>query len=163
MNYRMILRLLCSVLRIVAVFMIPAAVISLCYGEMPSFWGFAITIALMLLLSLYICARLPDHLRGLGMGLPDLCIVGCSVLLLGLLKKSGYFFIRLADLVIHMTFSCLQLFQSILSACKAIPDLFIPFVHKRDQWFVEQIVQKDIENKKTDYSPYNGVNINLQL
>ena len=52
MNYRMILRLLCSVLRIVAVFMIPAAVISLCYGEMPSFWGFAITIALMLLLSL---------------------------------------------------------------------------------------------------------------
>ena len=52
MNYRMILRLLCSVLRIVAVFMIPAAVISLCYHEMPSFWGFIITMGLMLLLSL---------------------------------------------------------------------------------------------------------------
>ena len=52
MNYRMILRLLCSVLRIVAAFMIPAAVISICYGEMPTFWGFIITMALMLLLSL---------------------------------------------------------------------------------------------------------------
>ncbi len=51
MNYRMILRLLCSVLRIVAAFMIPAAVISICYGEMPTFWGFIITMALMLLLS----------------------------------------------------------------------------------------------------------------
>ena len=35
MNYRMIVKLLCSVLRIVAAFMIPAAVISICYGEMP--------------------------------------------------------------------------------------------------------------------------------
>ena len=52
MNYRMILKLLCSVLRIVAAFMIPAAVISLCYGEMESFWGFIITLSLMLLLSL---------------------------------------------------------------------------------------------------------------
>ncbi len=52
MNYRMILKLLCSVLRIVAAFMIPAAVISLCYGEMASFWGFIITLSLMLLLSL---------------------------------------------------------------------------------------------------------------
>ncbi len=52
MNYRMIVRLLCSVLRIVAAFMIPAAVISICNGEMPSFWGFLITMGIMLLLSL---------------------------------------------------------------------------------------------------------------
>ena len=52
MNYRMIVRLLCSVLRIVAAFMIPAAVISFCNGEMPSFWGFLITMGIMLLLSL---------------------------------------------------------------------------------------------------------------
>ena len=52
MNYRMILRLLCSVMRIVAAFMIPAAGISLYYGEMPTFWGFVITMGLMLLLSL---------------------------------------------------------------------------------------------------------------
>ena len=52
MNYRMIVRLLCSVLRIVAAFMIPAAIISLCNHEMPSFWGFVITMGIMLLLSL---------------------------------------------------------------------------------------------------------------
>ncbi len=52
MNYRMIVRLLCSVLRIVAVFMVPAAVISLVCHEMPSFWGFVITMGGMLLLSL---------------------------------------------------------------------------------------------------------------
>ena len=52
MNYRMILKMLCSVLRIVAIFMVPAAVISICYHEMPTFWGFVITMALMLLMSL---------------------------------------------------------------------------------------------------------------
>ncbi len=52
MNYRMIVKLLCSVLRIVAGFMIPAAVISFCNHEMPTFWGFIITMAVMLLLSL---------------------------------------------------------------------------------------------------------------
>ena len=52
MNYRMIVRLLCSVLRIVAIFMLPAAAISLYYGEIPSLWGFLITAGLMLLLSL---------------------------------------------------------------------------------------------------------------
>jgi len=52
MNYRLIVRLLCSVLRIVAAFMIPAAVISLTHHEMPSFYAFLITIGIMLLLSL---------------------------------------------------------------------------------------------------------------
>ena len=52
MNYRMIVRLLCSVLRIVALFMIPAAAISLYCREMPTFWGFVITMAIMLLMSL---------------------------------------------------------------------------------------------------------------
>ena len=52
MNYRMILRLLCSVLRIVTAFMIPAAGISLYYEEMATFWGFIITMVIMLLLSL---------------------------------------------------------------------------------------------------------------
>ena len=52
MNYRMIVKLLCSVLRIVAGFMIPAAIISFCNHEMPTFWGFIITMAVMLLLSL---------------------------------------------------------------------------------------------------------------
>ena len=52
MNYRMIVRLLCSVLRIVAAFMIPAAAISFFHGEMASFWGFLITMGIMALLSL---------------------------------------------------------------------------------------------------------------
>ena len=51
MNYRMICRLLCAVLRIVAAFMIPAALISLYYREMSSLYGFLITIGLMLALS----------------------------------------------------------------------------------------------------------------
>ena len=51
MNYRMIVRLLCSVLRIVAAFMIPAALISLYYHETPSLYAFLITIGIMLALS----------------------------------------------------------------------------------------------------------------
>ena len=53
MNYRMICRLLCSVLRIVAAFMVPAALISLYYHEMRTCYSFLITIGLMLLLSCF--------------------------------------------------------------------------------------------------------------
>lgn len=53
MNYRMICRLLCAVLRIVAAFMVPAALISLYYHEMRTCYSFLITIGLMLLLSCF--------------------------------------------------------------------------------------------------------------
>ncbi len=52
MNYRMIGRLLAQVLRIVAVFMLPAAVLSFAYGETGAGIAFLITMALMAALSL---------------------------------------------------------------------------------------------------------------
>lgn len=52
MNYRMIVRVLCVTLRIVAVLMSPALVIALCCQESAAALAFALTIGLMLLLSL---------------------------------------------------------------------------------------------------------------
>ena len=52
MNYRMIVRLLCSTLRIVALLMSPALLISLGYHETGAAIGFGVTMALMLGLSL---------------------------------------------------------------------------------------------------------------
>ena len=51
MNYRMICQLLCSVMRIVALFMIPAAGISLYHQDMTSMYAFLITMGVMLLIS----------------------------------------------------------------------------------------------------------------
>ena len=52
MNYRMIVRMLSITLRVVAVLMLPALVIALGCHEFPAAGGFAVTIALMFLLSL---------------------------------------------------------------------------------------------------------------
>jgi len=52
MNYRMIVRMLSITLRIVAVLMLPALVIAIGCHEIPAAGAFAITIALMFLLSL---------------------------------------------------------------------------------------------------------------
>ncbi len=51
MNYRMIIRLLALILRIVAVLMVPALVISAALNEREAAVAFGVTIALMLLLS----------------------------------------------------------------------------------------------------------------
>ncbi|MDD3335294.1 MAG: TrkH family potassium uptake protein [Eubacteriales bacterium] len=59
MNYRMIIRLLSVSLRIVAAFMLPALLLSLSNGENASAWAFAITIALMFLLSTITCICKP--------------------------------------------------------------------------------------------------------
>ena len=52
MNYRMIARLLATILQIVAALMVPALVISLVLGESESAWGFGITLIMMLSMSL---------------------------------------------------------------------------------------------------------------
>ena len=52
MNYRMLTRILCMVLRLVAVFMLPALALSLYKGELLAAHGFGVAMALMLLLSL---------------------------------------------------------------------------------------------------------------
>ena len=52
MNYRMIVRLMCTTLRIVAVLMAPALLVSLGYNEMSAALSFGVTMTLMLGLSL---------------------------------------------------------------------------------------------------------------
>ena len=52
MNYRMIARLLATILQVVAAMMVPALVISLVLGESESAWAFGITLILMVLLSI---------------------------------------------------------------------------------------------------------------
>jgi trk system potassium uptake protein TrkH len=52
MNYRMIARLLATILQIVAALMVPALVISLVLGESESVWGFGFTLILMFSMSL---------------------------------------------------------------------------------------------------------------
>jgi trk system potassium uptake protein TrkH len=61
MNYRMIARLLAIILLIVAVLMVPALVISLAMGEPETAWGFGITLALMLILSILLRLLKPQR------------------------------------------------------------------------------------------------------
>lgn len=55
MNYRMIVRLLAITLRLVAVFLAPPLIIALAMGEYAAACAFAITLGVMLLLSLVTC------------------------------------------------------------------------------------------------------------
>ena len=43
MNYKMMGRFIAQILVIEGLFMIPAAIISLCYGEFPALWSFLIS------------------------------------------------------------------------------------------------------------------------
>ena len=51
MNYKMMGRFIAQILMVEAVFMLPATIISLCYGEYPAMWGFLITLAACCLVS----------------------------------------------------------------------------------------------------------------
>ena len=52
MNYKMMGRFIGQILMVEAVFMIPALIVSLCYGEYPAMWSFLITMAACLVISL---------------------------------------------------------------------------------------------------------------
>ena len=52
MNYKMMGRFIAQILVIEGLFMIPAAIISLCYGEFPALWSFLISMAACCLVSL---------------------------------------------------------------------------------------------------------------
>ena len=52
MNYKMMGRFIGQILTVEGVFMIPAMIVSLCYGEYPAMWSFLIAIAA--------CALVPD-------------------------------------------------------------------------------------------------------
>ena len=46
MNYKMMGRFMAQILSIEGVFMIPALIISLCYGEHPAMWSFLVSIGI---------------------------------------------------------------------------------------------------------------------
>ena len=52
MNYKMMGRFIGQILMVEAVFMIPALIVSLCYGEYPAMWSFLIAMAACLVVSL---------------------------------------------------------------------------------------------------------------
>ena len=52
MNYKMMGRFIGQILMVEAVFMIPAMIISLCFGEYPAMWSFLVTIAVCCAVSL---------------------------------------------------------------------------------------------------------------
>ena len=52
MNYKMMGRFIAQILVIEGLFMIPAAIISLCYGEYPALWSFLVSMAACCLVSL---------------------------------------------------------------------------------------------------------------
>ena len=52
MNYKMMGRFIAQILMVEAVFMIPATIISLCYGEHPAMWSFLLSMAACCLVSL---------------------------------------------------------------------------------------------------------------
>jgi len=63
MNYKMMGRFIGQILMVEAVFMIPALIISLCYGEYPAMWSFLVTIAVCCAVSLalhLICKGAPS-------------------------------------------------------------------------------------------------------
>ena len=63
MNYKMMGRFIGQILMVEAVFMLPAAVISLCYGEYPPMWSFLITIGISMFVSLVmylLCKSAPN-------------------------------------------------------------------------------------------------------
>ena len=84
MNVKMMGKFISQIITIEAVFMIPALVISLCYGENAAAQGFAATLALMILLAgtLYLVCRKAGRLFGAREGL--VC-VGLSWFVLSLL------------------------------------------------------------------------------
>ncbi len=65
MNHRMILRLICYILRVEAVCLLPAAAISLFLGEWPAVLGICVTIGLAALLSL-VTFLIPPKTREIG-------------------------------------------------------------------------------------------------
>ena len=52
MNYKMMGRFIAQILMLEALFMIPAGIISLCYGEIAAMWSFLASIGIIALVSL---------------------------------------------------------------------------------------------------------------
>jgi len=86
MNYKMMGRFIALTLSIEAVFMVPALIISLCYGETAASWGFVCTLGLILLVTgvlWLLCKGAPNALNAkeglvcVGMSWIVLSLLGC--------------------------------------------------------------------------------------
>lgn len=123
MNYRMVGRMLAIVLRFVALFMLPAAIISAAMGEMPAFWSFVVTMALMLLLSLLTCA-LPPRKQTLY-AREGFVVVALAWLMLSVLGALPFFFSRAIPNFVDCLFETASGFTttgaSILTDVEALP------------------------------------------
>ena len=84
MNVKMMGKFISQIIAIEAVFMLPALIISLCYGESAAVEGFLLTLGILVLVSagLYLCCRKAGSLFGAREGL--VC-VGLSWIVLSLL------------------------------------------------------------------------------
>ena len=86
MNYKMMGRFIAQILMVEAVFMIPAAIISLCYGEHPAMWSFLLSMVACCFVSLILhlfCKGAPsafyakEGLVCVGLSWIVLSIFGC--------------------------------------------------------------------------------------
>ena len=87
MNFKMMGRFIAQIVAIEGVFMLPALVISLCYGEGPAAMGFAVTVGIMLALAaaLYGLCRKAGRLFGAREGLVCVALSWMVMSLLGAL------------------------------------------------------------------------------
>lgn len=90
MNYRMIIRLLGTILRIVAVLMLPALLISVFQGESRAVYGFAITLGVIAVLSVLCLFAKPK--RNTMYAREGYAVVGVAWILLSILGALPFYF-----------------------------------------------------------------------
>ncbi len=124
MNYKMVGRFIAQILLIEAVFMIPAAIISACYGEWVSAQSFLAAIALIVLawgLLRLLCRKAPKNLNATG----GLICVGLSWIVLSIFGCLPFWFSREIPSYVDAFFEIVSGFTttgaSILSDVEALP------------------------------------------
>ncbi len=124
MNYKMVGRFIAQILLIEAVFMIPAAIISACYGEWVSAQSFLAAIVLIVLawgLLRLLCRKAPKNLNAKG----GLICVGLSWIVLSIFGCLPFWFSREIPSYVDAFFEIVSGFTttgaSILSDVEALP------------------------------------------
>ncbi len=124
MNYKIVGRFIAQILLIEAVFMIPAAIISACYGEWASMKSFLATMALIALawgILMLLCRKAPKALTAKG----GLICVGLSWIVLSIFGCLPFWFSREIPKYVDAFFEIVSGFTttgaSILADVEALP------------------------------------------
>ncbi len=124
MNYKIVGRFIAQILLIEAVFMIPAAIISACYGEWASVKSFLATMALIALawgILMLLCRKAPKALTAKG----GLICVGLSWIVLSIFGCLPFWFSREIPKFVDAFFEAVSGFTttgaSILADVEALP------------------------------------------